>query len=200
MGEYESNLMKQFKAAIGSRKFDPESKFLKEEYDHWVKDLNFSKSKYLKLLKQFRLQCDNENAIEVGKGPVDSLFLDGKTTIVSPYFKDVKERAGLTYVGKPIVTNDELKYIENDTIKPLDIQGGRIYLTQNVYDINELSKWYRLVKRDTVVVGVFGRIFDSDMSKKIIEIKEFAKQLDNYTYNYGDLGSVYCYTIVSKKK
>ena len=198
MREYEGKLLEQFKSATGTRKIDSKSKFMKEEYDYWVRDLKISQSRYLKLLNQFKLQCYDENAVEVGKGPVDSLFANDKTTIVSPYFKDVN-RPGLTYVGRPVVDKDELKYIDSWIAKPLEINGGRIYLTQNVYDLEELNKWHLLAKRDTVVVGVFGRIFDSDMTKKIREIKEFARRLDDYTYNYGDLSSTYCYTIVSKK-
>ena len=199
MDKYNERLVRAFKEANGIKSIDTSSKSFQTDFDYWFAAQESAKQAYLKLLKHLNIDIDSIQCIEIGKGKEDSIGYDLRTTMVSPYFEKDPHRKGLTLIGNPVVVDDTLKYETGGTVFEIPVTGGKIYLAQNVFDMNELSRWKRLARDNQVVVGAYGSVSDLDMNTKVRELKKFARRLDDYVYDNGDISGTYCYAIVSKK-
>lgn len=199
MDKYKERLIKAFKEANCIRSKDIESKLFQDDFNYWLKSLEVSKQVYLELIKRLNINVDSINTIEIGTGKYDSLGLDLKTTIVSPYFDEEPHRKGLTLIGKPIFVDDTMKYERDGAILDIPVSGGRLYLTQNATDMTDLAKLVKLSRGSTVVVGAYGRSNDYDMHEKIRELKKYARKLEDYIYDCESVSGTYCYAIISKK-
>lgn len=201
MDKYYELLIEQYKSAREIKNFDVNDPNFMLEFKNWLKEQEKSKNDYLKLLESLGIDYDRETCIEVGKGKEDSLFVPFRTTIVSPYMDESIKRDGLTLSkDTKIIDNDLLVVMNGGINQVIPVYGGRIYLTQNVYNERFLYDWPKLAKTDTVVVGVFGNTNDSDMTKKIRAMREFERTLDDYEYNHGEINDTYCYAVKSKRK
>ena len=168
--------------------------------------LDLMKEYYKDVLDSLNVKYDDEKSIEVGVGPVDAIFTGDKTTIVTPYKGLFQERNGKTYEGSYVVRDGEIEMIEKSKRKfeletsPLEIGKGRIYLTHNIIHPLDLNSWFKLSKNNPVVVGIYGFQTDLDKDKKKTILKEFARRLDDVSYNSGSFGNCYCEAISSKPK
>ena len=196
---YSEKLIREFKEANGVRAKDTNSNSFKEDFNYWLKQREKAKEDYLILLKNLKINYDAINTIEVGKGEIDSLVYNLKTTVISTYYVDETKRRGLTLIGEPIIIGDKMKYKSQDIILSIPITWEKTFMTQNVSDLSELNKWQNLTKDNIVVVGAYGKTSDLDMTKKIRELKKFARKLDDYIYDCGDVNDTYTYAIISKK-
>lgn len=85
----------------------------------------------------------------------------------------------------------------------LDTSFINRFITQNPYDISYIKNWEQLHnKGHNITVGIFGSIYDKDVSQKISELKEFKKGFndDNYSEDYVTENDMYCYTLSSSRK
>ena len=202
---YKQRLMDLYNSATGE-----ESDFSKIANIHkmveYFHKLDLMKDYYKDLLDSLGVKYDDEAAIEVGVGPVDSVFKDNKTTVVTPYQRLFPKRDGKTYEGSYIVRDGNIEMLDHSKRKfevestPLDISQGRIYLTQNIIQANSLNSWFKLAKDNSVVVGCYGFQTDLDKEKKKRIVGEFARRLDNVSYNSGSFGNCYFEAISSKPK
>ena len=85
----------------------------------------------------------------------------------------------------------------------LDTSFINRFITQNPYDISYIKNWEQLHnKGQNITVGIFGSIYDKDISQKISELKEFKKGFndDNFSEDYVTENDMYCYALSSSRK
>ena len=75
-------------------------------------------------------------------------------------------------------------------------------MTFNPYFDDDITKWYQLHNGGlNISLGVCGKVYDRDSSKKVKLISDIADKLDcDYEENYDIMGDDYFYNINSKRK
>jgi len=194
--EYLDALYSQYMSARGFKAVSKKDKYIREDLDGYFEELAKEKGHYLELLRTLDVNYNDEHTIEVGKGNIDSVVTDYNASIVTPYEGVFEERKAPIYVGKYAVIDGEIMMATNkdskiQSFEELPITGGRIYITHNMYEPKCIKNWLDLVRRDDVVIGVFGNILDKDMDYKIGHVRNIASILDNCTYNLGTIDGHY---------
>ena len=149
----------------------------------------------------------NGKTVEVDKGVFDSIALDSNMTMITPYPDGVNKAKGdlikaafTVYEGIPVVVKNK-NGVNN--LEFLDTSFINRFITQNPYDISYIKNWEQLHnKGQNITVGIFGSIYDKDISQKISELKEFKKGFndDNYSEDYVTENDMYCYALSSSRK
>lgn len=162
---------------------------------------------YRKFVKEAGVDFDKETAVEVGVGPIDSVFLNDQTTIVTPYKGTFSERKGKVFEGQYVVRNGDIEMLDRAQRKfeiettPLEIAKGRLYLTQNLLTRFEYNSWLKLAKDNAIAVGVYGLKTDCDKSKKSELLREFARNVEGgASYLYGGDENGYFEVVQSKPR
>ena len=187
---YKGKLAHIFESATG-KKVDRMNLSDIYEVVKYFHEVDQQKKEYKEFLRSLGIDYDQPTAVEVGVGPVDSIFQKDKTTIVSPYFGLFDREEGLTYAGDYMVKDGELVMVERSPrkmavdVKPLDIRPGRIYITNNILNSINLDTWYKLAQKNEVVVGTFGLKTDQDIEKKRQVLREFQKEIEGSSMEQG---------------
>ena len=178
-------LIKQFLAACGTKHIDLKSKSFLEEFSNWLKERKEVGEKYVSIISNFELFKDNSKCAEVNKGIEDSVTLPYHTKLLTPYIdvNRVDDPNRVIDADFSIYKNNKLPIISTKDVKIQVIPNNRImtYMTQNPYDSQMLEGWNNLQNsgRNNIVVGVYGKEYDKDKSKKKDMLLRFRKQLDN---------------------
>ena len=185
---YKQRLIQLYESSTG-RKVNRDNLSDIQRVVYYFHELHLLKKYYKRLLDTFNVDYNQEKVVEVGVGPVDSIFSKDNTTIVSPYIGLFPKRSGKTYEGSYVVNNGEIEMLEKSKRKfevetsPLELDIGRVYITNNIIDPYSLNSLYKLSPRNRIVVGAYGLYNDCDRTKKRELLRKFGKNLDEYTYN-----------------
>ncbi len=145
---------------------------------------------------------DNKKTAEVGKGSLDSIVKHYKPTIITPF----RDNFYVDDIDKVIVSNFTVYAGEPylvDLDNKLDIKECPfdIYMTHNPYSPEKIMDWEELhnSKNKGIIVGVYGKNYDSDKPNKLKLITDFASRLDDdVTQSYETDGECYFYAIGTK--
>lgn len=203
MKEYLINLIEQYCDAIGVKNVDVNSKTFISELCDWVDSRVSIANEYTSLLKEMNINFNNKNCAEIGKGCFDSAVLNCNTTIITPYTNGFREKCDNMVVtssfyvdnGKPVFSA-----YKRGTLKVLLLDSIKTYMIQNPYSNLCISDWEFLVNNGIdIVVGIYGSIYDKDISKKINQMQELKSKLSYCTNDYSINNDSYCYVLTSKK-
>ena len=198
MHKYYDLLILQYLESIGEVNRPVDSVSIKELADFI--DLRQKQGQfYLKFLYELiGKENINECGIEVNKGGLDTITNDTPISIISEYpyslssLKKVINGTFLVQNGMP-----KIKY-ESGVVGP--ILEYFIYLTQNPYNKNYIKGLDTLHNLgESITLGVYGNINDSDFEKKKRELSCFKDRLfELFISEYTTLGDNYFYVVTSK--
>lgn len=208
MGEYLSKLIEQFKSATGVNHVDIDSEEFIREFSEWIIARKNLRNHYNSFVEYLDVYPNiNGKTVEVDKGIFDSIALDSNMTMITPYTDGVDKAKGdlikanfTVYEGIPVVVKNK-NGVNN--LEFLDTSFINRFITQNPYDISYIKNWEQLHnKGHNITVGIFGSIYDKDVSQKISELKEFKKGFndDNFSEDYVTENDMYCYALSSSRK
>jgi hypothetical protein len=208
MGEYLSKLIEQFKSATGVNHVDINSEEFIREFSEWIIVRKKLRNHYNSFIEYMDVYPKiNGKTVEVDKGIFDSIALDSNMTMITPYPDGVNKAKGdlikatfTVYEGIPVVVKNK-NGVNN--LEFLDTSFINRFITQNPYDISHIKNWEQLHnKGQNITVGIFGSIYDKDISQKISELKEFKKGFkdDNFSEDYVTENDMYCYALSSSRK
>ncbi len=159
--------------------------------------------KYLEFLKSLEInKLDSNNTAEIGKGFCDSIFMEEKTPIITPYFSQdsFKERIlkakFIVKNGVPILinSNNEILLVTSEEIDT--------FVTQNIYSTDNIKGWEKLNNNyDTfnIIVGAYGLTSDSNVNEKMKQLLELRDALVNATMSFETDGEAYFASVYSKR-
>ena len=201
---YMDNLIRQFRKAYGLDSVDINDEKFQAEFSEYISELYSHKDDYIRLLHSLGVYTNDEKTVEVGKGPLDSVVLDTKSTIVTGFSKPLDSREGKTYQGVHTIRKGDIYMLRIGDrgleYERLDIEPGRIYMTHNMYHKSETSEWYQLVRENEVLIGAYGREADFDKESKIRKIIDRFDTIGDSYCNYGTVDGYYFYAQKSKHK
>jgi hypothetical protein len=200
--DYLHELIRQYKKAYGIDRVDINDEKFQKKFADYISLMHSHKTEYIRLLHTLGVYTDDEKTVEVGKGPFDSVAIDTKSTIITPYQGMFEKRNGKTYEGSHIIHLGDIYMISNNdgkiTYEELDIDYGRVYMTHNMYHKAATGSWYELVRDNDVVIGVYGKETDKDMDSKIRKVIERFEEIGESYSNYGTSEGYYYYAQKSK--
>lgn len=204
MEKYFRNLVEEFVRANGIKSSDINSnEFIKDFYE-WIKQRNLIGLQYTYFLEYLGFDFKTNNCAEVGKTNYDSVVLPYNTLIISP----VASSFDSIYDSRVIAGNMKVSNYEPTLVKSknsnYEIPRSAIntYMTQNPFFISDLNGWDYLhnMRKNDIIVGIYGNIYDKDIDKKIKQIDLFKNQLDDeYESEYALLGENYFYAVGTKR-
>ena len=208
MGEYLSKLIEQFQSATGVHHVDINLEEFIREFSEWIIVRKKLRNHYNSFIEYMDVYPKiNGKTVEVDKGIFDSIALDSNMTMITPYPDGVNKAKGdlikatfTVYEGIPVVVKNK-NGVNN--LEFLDTSFINRFITQNPYDISHIKNWEQLHnKGQNITVGIFGSIYDKDISQKISELKEFKKGFkdDNFSEDYVTENDMYCYALSSSRK
>ena len=173
---------------------------LKNEFLEWLyiyKKMTFEYRQYLE--QYYNINLDTSEVAELGKCNLDSVVRDD-AVMITPYghsFTDLYHKD-----SKLIVTEKDIKidfgYCVENAI------GINLYITQNPYlytnvisDLKKLSDYHK----KNIILGMYGKVYDSDRKGKIKILKQFKSGLDNnnqFELDYNTSRDNYFCTITRK--
>ncbi len=194
---YEDALFQQYMSSRGFLEVNKHDRYVLEDYEEFLDERKRLMPNYVELLKILNIDFDKETTVEVGKGNLDSVVIPYEATIVTPYKGLFEARKGKVIEGKPMVIDDDIEVIYKYSMangretKKLDIQEGRIYMTQNLYGPQGVRNWFHLIPKNDIVVGVFGLRQDKDMNEKIDAIYKVADLIEGSKLSMGEVDDGY---------
>ena len=202
--DYMNNLIRQFRKAKGLETVDINNEKFQKEFSEYISELYSHKDDYIRLLHSLGVYTNDEKTVEVGKGPLDSVVLDTKATIVTNFPNVLDLRDGKTYQGVHTIHKGDIYMLRiADTgieYESLDIGNGRVYMTHNMYHKSETGEWYQLVRDNDVLIGAYGKESDLDKDKKIRKIIDRFDAIGDSYCNYGTVDGYYFYAQKSRHK
>lgn len=199
MEEYIKELFNQFKLSTGIYSDDVDSKKYEKEFMEWLSRYKIIGELYFKWLKEEKILDElSPEFAEVGKGEHDTLTLNQKTTLISPYIKNLDCSS---------INNRILKYdftvFDGIPIcrrkKPRDIVDGiEVFMTQNPFDMVSMINWPQLYNYASydIIVGLYGNIFDKDREYKLKNLKIMRERIkDSFKIKEVTSGDTYCYVL-----
>ena len=200
MEKYIDLLIIQYLESIGELNCPLDSVSVRELAD-WL-DLREEQGKvYLRFIKDLIGNSEiNEFGMEVNKGGLDTITNNTPIAMISefPYslssLKKVTNGAFLVQNGIPKIKHD------NGFVEP--ILEYYNYLTQNPYNRNYIKGLDTLHNLgESVTLGIYGSITDSDIMKKKRELSFLEDRLVEPFISEGTtLGDTYLYVVTSKPK
>ncbi len=166
----------------------------------WEKQMKEIGKKYANFLEYLGLDIKDKDNAEIGKSIHDSVVSSFNTTLITPYSDHIpKSRIipGFFLIEnrKPYVWSMESKNILLDNVKT--------FITQNPYNISELTHWEDLHDNYyNIAVGMFGNFYDKNKKAKLDQLKEFRNKLSSFKdikMEYITDGDFYASAIVSNR-
>ena len=208
MEKYLNDLIRQFKLATGTKQADINSKAFIDEFSDWIGKRQLIGEGYNDFLDYMGVGYRSESCAEIGKGSFDSIVKPFETTIITPDSSFVTEDPERIICGNMRVFNDMPVLITStheekqyDMI-PRDII--RTYMTQNPTSEKSILNWENLHNsgKNNIIVGIYGSMYDKDITDKIKQLKAFRAGLtsDDYAEDYASTRDGYFYVIASDGK
>lgn len=190
MEKYINCLYKQFLAAIGCKPLE-NNKINFDEFCHWLAKNKLLLKEYSDYLEYLKIDYDDFDTVEVGKGRYDTLATEDMV-IISPY-------------GSTFATGDAEFFIKNNLPYAhtaditIELMQKR-FLTHNPYTASEIAEWYKLHNNGRLIsIGMFGLTYDKNAKEKIALLQNLAKKMnDDYTIDYDTDNDRYFCTLNSR--
>jgi hypothetical protein len=188
MKQYLEFLFLQYKLATGATNVDVDSEEFLHDFSSYISHRKAQAEEYFYFLQYLGFDFNNSHCAEVGKGEHDSLAFISNTTLITEFTDAFKEDF------KDRIVKGTVKVNENDALFVHDQLSLVIpphiintYIQQNPYFYANISGWENLhnSKKNNVIVGVYGNVFDKDINNKINLIKRFKDNLEENTYKEG---------------
>lgn len=193
--DYLNFLIEQYKKTKGLD-IDLESKLSLIDFRDWLYQMTLITKEYKNILLN-KLDINNANSIEIGKGVYDTIVTDDLNIRVATPFS-FKNNTKMELV---IINNNPFyRFYGDNTINLVKIdESNKTFLTHNPYTSDDILDWENL---NNIVVGVYGNNQDKDKEFKINLIQELKQRIVNQEYfDYLDNSyDTYCYFIAPKKK
>lgn len=174
---------------------------LRPEFIDWLEEYKYSTSEYRRYLESyFGIDLESFYLAELGKGNIDSIVRED-ACMITPYgytFSDTYHK------NSSLIINENDLIVDYGDFKESG-NGISTYITQNpylnTYVISELKKIHEIHNK-TIVLGMYGKIYDQDIKNKIRILKQFRKSVDTenngYDYEFNTKGDNY-FGVVTKK-
>ena len=203
MEEYLIKLIKQFKQAIGIKHVDINSEEFVTEFSEWIRARQKIGAKYCSFIEYMGVNPEIGNSsVEIGKGKLDSIVLDTDIPMITPYSDIIDRPSDEIITAEFRVYNGTPMIIKDGKLQMLDTEYIGRFITQNPYESSCLINWEQLHNRgDNISVGIYGSIYDEDISKKIRQIESLKSNLtgDSFKEEYATEGDSYYYAISSDR-
>lgn len=209
MSEYINNLIKQFISATGTKNVDVNSEEFVKEISDWIKRNKAIGENYTSFLKSINVYPNiiGKDTIEIGKGVYDSIAIDTKMKMITPYSKNIEKKKGEIVTAKFGVFSGNPVFFNNDELdNKSDIIDSSIksrFITHNPYERNCIKNWEQLHNvGENITVGVFGKVYDRDKNLKIRKIDSIRYGFSDYDFKevYDSDGDNYFYAISSHRR
>ena len=210
---YLQKLIEQFKSATGTVNIDQNSPAFISDFNNWIAtNKGIGTITFLSLLENLEISYDKKTCAEIGKGYKDSVVIPCDTTIITPYIEKLDNRfsegkliesAFQVYDGVPI-RFEKNEIIPDTIIKPTEIDT---FMTHNPSKNTNINSWLQIHNNKDyagIILGVYGKTYDSDMDEKIKRLHRLKNLLDDfYIYEEQKIGDTYCHVLATdteKKK
>jgi len=203
MNEYFKKMINQFKSSEGLKNIDINSeRFLKEFYE-WLDYRNKIREDYSLFFDYIINDGNNQKLIEVGKGKFDSILLNRKAIMITPYIEELKNISKSKIIkGNLIVNKTPIIIDENNQKRDLSFYGieeNIRFITQNPYSEKDIDNWDQL--QNNITLGVYGSVYDKDINEKLKYLEYLESKLySSYRKEHTIIGDTYCCAITSNDK
>ena len=161
--------------------------------------------RYLKFLTDIGIDKEllrSNHTIEMGKGFCDSIFMEERTPIITPYFspdysKDRVLKGTLTVRnGVPILksSSGEIVLATSEEIET--------YVTQNIYSPKNIEGWETLNKYYNIIVGAYGLMSDHNFNERMEQLTNLRDALTDATMTVQkdeEYSNIYYASVYSKR-
>ena len=190
---YLLNLYKQYCDARGVIRNPFDGKDLSYDFLEWITTNKLMTKEYSDYLLYLGY-LESKTVAEVGKGRYDSIASQEIATI-SPYADtlELPKRELFIIVDVPLIE-------ESGKIVLLNQQ---VLLTHNPYDEMRIMNWSRVHNMGNydISIGMFGKVYDEDFSKKVKLIEEISKRMtEDHVLDYDTDKDKYFCSLNSKRK
>lgn len=203
---YEEILKKQCQAALGIT-FYGNSLAEEKIFKKWLKRQQKIKELYRHYLLTIRINYDDRNSAEIGKGFYDALSVEnGLSPIVTRYYDTFKGKnyAERIIPGTLYTENKRVYVVAENKLKRsfsyTPFEGINLFYTQNIYLEKELNPFIQIHNNGkSILLGAYGRIIDKDRLAKIGQLRSIKEQLTDGKYQefYAYANQDYVYFLYS---
>lgn len=202
MEEYLRNLINQYKRATGINNVDVNSEEFINEFSEWIKIRKKMGDKYSSFIEYMGVNLIDNSSAEVGKGELDSIVLDTNASMITPYSDKIKKSSDELIDAEFRVYSSVPMIVKGSKIKLLNAENIKRFITQNPYEKSCIINWEQLHNHgENITVGMYGNIYDKDISKKIGQLELLKSNLigDAFKEEYATEGDIYYYVISSDR-
>ncbi len=195
---YFYHLIQQYRNTVGKEYIPDNFDSLMNELYDWIRERKLSMDSYRLLLDCMDIEYNHSMTAEIGKGVYDSICYDKKTTLITPYIYKLDGSIRNNVIQSSIQISD---ISDNSCLSSLF--SIDMIMTENPYNESNIKNWESIFNNSNMhaVVGVYGKNYDKDKTKKIRMLENFKQKImESYQEEFYRLKDDYAYVLATKKR